>query len=268
MSTRKTSIIWTMPKSDFQSLVDKCSSLSQVMSKLGFKSRAGSLYVLKDRISEDAINLQKLRENGIRARNGSVVLPLKDLLTVNSSYSRGHLKKRLIVSGLLENKCNECGMSNKWNGKELVLVLDHSNGINNDNRLSNLRLLCPNCNSQTSTFAGRNGNGLGKCVDCGKAVSKRAIRCRGCWDKEKLSYRSCEVCGKPISKRSKRCLKCQAYSARVVIERPSKEDLGKGKATKSWLALGRQYGVSGNAVKKWARQYGILAPVEHKADPL
>jgi 5-methylcytosine-specific restriction endonuclease McrA len=49
-----------------------------------------------------------------------------------------------------------CGQQPMWNGKQLVLILDHINGINNDNRLENLRLLCPNCNSQTPTFAGRN----------------------------------------------------------------------------------------------------------------
>jgi 5-methylcytosine-specific restriction endonuclease McrA len=43
-----------------------------------------------------------------------------------------------------------------WNGIPLVLVLDHINGKNNDNRQNNLRLLCPNCNSQQSTFAGKN----------------------------------------------------------------------------------------------------------------
>ena len=59
-------------------------------------------------------------------------------------------------SGILKNKCSICGLDGKWNDKKLIMVLDHINGINNDNRKENLRMLCPNCNSQQPTFAGRN----------------------------------------------------------------------------------------------------------------
>ena len=60
----------------------------------------------------------------------------------------------LYKSGWKEYKCEICGIS-EWQGKELSLQLDHINGINNDNRIENLRLLCPNCHSQTETFSGR-----------------------------------------------------------------------------------------------------------------
>jgi hypothetical protein len=66
------------------------------------------------------------------------------------------LKVRLLREGLLVNRCYECGMEPLWQGKRLVLILDHRNGDNTDNRLENLRLLCPNCNSQQPTFAGKN----------------------------------------------------------------------------------------------------------------
>lgn len=72
------------------------------------------------------------------------------------NFSTSRLKKRLIDENLLENKCSECGISGEWNGKELTLQLDHINGINNDNSLENLRILCPNCHSQTNTYAGKN----------------------------------------------------------------------------------------------------------------
>jgi Zn finger protein HypA/HybF involved in hydrogenase expression len=82
--------------------------------------------------------------------------PLELVMVENSTYSRGALKKRLIEDKVLEEQCAECEIPPAWNGKRLVLVLDHINGVNNDHRLENLRLLCPNCNSQTPTFAGRN----------------------------------------------------------------------------------------------------------------
>jgi hypothetical protein len=90
-----------------------------------------------------------------RGHNDKIV-PLEEALVENSTYSRVLLKKRLIKEGILIEECSECGQGPEWNGKPLVLQLDHKNGINNDNRKVNLRLLCPNCHSQTETFAGRN----------------------------------------------------------------------------------------------------------------
>ncbi len=83
-------------------------------------------------------------------------LPLKRLLVRDSSAHTGHLKSRLLRRGLLENKCASCGNEGEWRGATLVLELDHINGDRRDNRLRNLRLACPNCHSQTSTYKGRN----------------------------------------------------------------------------------------------------------------
>lgn len=79
------------------------------------------------------------------------------ILVKNSKYANTtYLKHRLLKQGILKNQCYECGQLPYWNGRLLVMVLDHINGINNDHRIENLRLLCPNCNSQQNTFAGKN----------------------------------------------------------------------------------------------------------------
>lgn len=84
-------------------------------------------------------------------------LPTAEILVENSSYTwTGRLKARLLREGLLVNRCYACGMGPVWQGKPLVMILDHKNGNNTDNRLENLWLLCPNCNSQQPTFAGKN----------------------------------------------------------------------------------------------------------------
>lgn len=70
-------------------------------------------------------------------------------------YQRGHLKRRLLDNGIFENVCDNCGLT-EWNGKDINCHLDHINGINNDHRRENLRMLCPNCHSQTPTYCGRN----------------------------------------------------------------------------------------------------------------
>ena len=89
----------------------------------------------------------------------TVSCPLTEVLVVNSEYSRARLKYRLLQDKLLVNICAICGQVPEWQGKPLVLILDHINGINNDNRLENLRILCPHCNSQQSTFCGRKNKG-------------------------------------------------------------------------------------------------------------
>jgi transposase-like protein len=94
-------------------------------------------------------------------RRGAVVArphatPIEQLLVVQSKPGgRWNLKRRLIVDGLRDTRCERCGIKD-WLGKPLTLALHHVNGNGCDNRLENLQLLCPNCHSQTENFAGRN----------------------------------------------------------------------------------------------------------------
>jgi hypothetical protein len=89
-----------------------------------------------------------------------------------------------------EEKCEICEIGNEWNGKPLTLQLDHINGIHLDNRIENLRILCPNCHSQTATFCGRNVSTKNRCLDCNKKISKSSKRCLDCalkfYDKMKI----------------------------------------------------------------------------------
>ena len=82
--------------------------------------------------------------------------PLSEILVERSSYhTLVHLKRRLIREGLVANVCACCGIRD-WMGLPLVLHLDHINGVGDDHRLENIRLLCPNCHSQTDTYCGKN----------------------------------------------------------------------------------------------------------------
>ena len=74
---------------------------------------------------------------------------------LQTSKSRLTIKRTLLRAGLLENRCDECGIS-EWRGRALAIQIDHRNGVRDDHRLENLRMLCPNCHSQTETFAAKN----------------------------------------------------------------------------------------------------------------
>ncbi len=78
--------------------------------------------------------------------------PIDDLL--RSSKSRLTVKRRLLAEGLIQNKCDWCGLT-EWRGRPLSIQIDHVNGVYDDHRLENLRMLCPNCHSQTETFGAK-----------------------------------------------------------------------------------------------------------------
>ncbi|HTX12729.1 MAG TPA: helix-turn-helix domain-containing protein [Solirubrobacteraceae bacterium] len=81
--------------------------------------------------------------------------PISDVLAAGRQRSRAHVKARLMTAGLKHAQCEECGLTH-WQGASISLELHHVNGDGDDNRLANLRLLCPNCHSQTDTWGGKN----------------------------------------------------------------------------------------------------------------
>ena len=81
----------------------------------------------------------------------------KELFVKDSKYRNRHrLKIRVLKSGKVPYRCFACGNKGKWQGKKLSLVLDHINGVKLDHRLSNLRFVCPNCDSQLPTYKSKN----------------------------------------------------------------------------------------------------------------
>ena len=84
-------------------------------------------------------------------------LSLEEILISNSTYANtSSLKKRLYNEGLKQPICEECGQDENWRGKHISMILDHINGKHDDNRLENLRIVCPNCNAALPTHCGRN----------------------------------------------------------------------------------------------------------------
>lgn len=166
-------------------------------------------------------------------------IPLVEVLVENSQYS-SHLRKRLIKEGILPNMCDECGSGPEWNGRTLILQLDHKNGDSTDNRLENLHILCPNCHSQTKTFTGKSKAGR---------YRKEPKLCS---------------CGAVIYRKSKRCKSCLGRHVESKTKWPSLDDLIKAVVETSYTRVAANLAVSDNAVKKYIKRRLGFAPRKHK----
>lgn len=157
-------------------------TISGVVSDLGLKSNnSGNHQTVKNRINTLQIDTSHFSYVKIGKISSEEKDP-KDVLIKNSSYkSTNGLKKKLFKYNLINNICKKCGQKPEWNGKKLTLHLDHINGDRSDNRLENLRLLCPNCHSQTETYCrGKRTKNINMCVDCEKLIAKKSTRCTSC----------------------------------------------------------------------------------------
>ena len=217
-----------MPKTKFESLVKKSSSISEIVRFFGFTPAGSAHKKIRQRCKEEDIDISHI-SLGIGSNKGRTFsvnrTPLKEIMIENSSYDRGHLKRRLLKEGILENECSLCGLLPMWENKTLVMRLDHINGRNRDHRLTNLRIVCPNCDSQLPTF------------------------CRNL-----KNNRFCKECSSKITRSSKSglCATCSRRANRKV-QRPSINILKKEVEQFGFSATGRRYGVSDNCIRKWLK---------------
>ena len=145
-------------KKVIEDLVSKHTSIRGILREIGLNSSGGSHNLISKKIKEYKIDTSHFIKGNPKGR--TLKISLDKITVVDSTYNRYHLKKRLLNEGYIKNKCEICGLEGWWNGEPIIMILDHINGIHNDHRIENLRMLCPNCNSQQPTFAGKNQNRL------------------------------------------------------------------------------------------------------------
>jgi len=175
-------------------------------------------------------------------------IPLSKILVESSTYSRSNLKQRLYEEGLKEPVCEMCGQDEVWHGRHMSIVLDHENGVRNDNRLENLRMVCPNCAATLDTHCGRAAEGppsLRNCARCGQMFRAKHRKQRFC----------SRYCGTRAPKGTQHRHRGVPCPDRRKVERPPYGQLMREIEATSYLAVGRKYGVSDNAVRKWVRWY-------------
>ncbi|MDX6580908.1 MAG: hypothetical protein QOI10_92 [Solirubrobacterales bacterium] len=176
----------------------------------------------------------------------------------DSTYSRFHLKRRLFDEGLKRRVCEECGQGEIWRGRRIALILDHINGVPNDHRLENLRILCPNCAGTLDTHCGSKNR-----------ISKQPRDCLACGQSFFPKYSRHRYCSRRCGQRSTGPTTVRGVPRPQLrrVERPPYLVLLNEIQKNGYLATGRKYGVSDNAIRKWLRQYERERAIAEGRDP-
>lgn len=229
------SIMSNITKEQLQEAVDHAYNLTSVLEYLGYKKpRANMFYNLKKKCDSFNIDYSKLLDE---KKNPKARIRYSDeqIFVKDSPVSQDTVRKRFIKGKYQEYKCSLCGI-NEWQNKPLTLRLDHIDGDKTNNDLSNLRWVCPNCDSQLPTYCNK-----GEVNELGESIPKH-------------SY--CIDCGKKIWYGATRCVECKGVHSRKA-ERPERDILKKLIRTESFKAIGRKYGVEDNTIRKWCRSMNL-----------
>ncbi len=218
----------------FTEIILASQNISDAIRRLGLGIGHGNRQTISKYIKKYGIDIShftwKSDTSGLRNYIIGTAIDLSDILVENSTYSNtSKLKQRLYNEGLKTPICEKCGQDEWWHGEKISLILDHINGTHDDNRISNLRIICPNCSATLGTNGGKN----------------RKI------DKRQPSI--CE-CGKPKSYDAERCFICSnKFRVCKHVTRPELTQLLVDVQDLGFRGTGRKYNVSDNAIRKWIK---------------
>lgn len=215
---------------ELEQIVKQSHSYREVSQKLGYSHTCSGATIknIQARIKKLEISIAHFGSSKNIIRNEDNVF-IKD-----STAAQRTLRDYYIKGNYTPYKCSICSQEPVWNGQPLTLILDHINGINNDDRLENLRWVCPNCNQQLETTGFKKMRVSEKntkhyyCADCGKEIWRGATRCQECASKQQQK-----------------------------VERPSREELKDLIRNNTMVYLGQHFGVTDNTIRKWCKNYKL-----------
>ena len=236
-------------KEEFISAWEKADSVKECAKILGLNTQGGYSKTVKT--TAKALNLSDTHMTRNPRYNSRNPIKLEEILVEYSTFSSSNLRVRLIKEGLLKAKCsapycpNPEEYPNPFTGEMVPqkLTLDHINGVNTDNRIENLRILCYNCHALTDTFCGKNRKNLteDKFCLCGVLLQGKASKCSKCYQKDRSSE---TIFGD--------------YSIETLIE---------GVQTFGWLPYAKSLGSTDNTLRKEFTRRGYNYKLYKKSTP-
>lgn len=223
-------------------------SIRQVLNKLGVASYGGNYHTIKKYITKYSIDISHFTGQGwSKGKSIGNKRDIQDYLTNQIYISSTALKERLLKDKIFERRCYKCN-NIKWLERDIPLELHHIDGNRYNNSLDNLSILCPNCHALTTNYCGKN------------IVKKKKKVCKTA--KKKINYKCC-ICGNNIDN-GKYCRICYDTNRFIIskprpndrrVVRPEFDQLLNDIQQLGYVATGKKYRVSDNAIRKWVKQY-------------
>lgn len=252
---------------EYREAVRSSSSIADMCRYLGLQVKGGNYRTINRKICEYDLDVSHFLG---QAHN------LGKILSINP-VSRTTIKNRLIAER--GHECERCHRT-EWFDIPITLEVDHINGDTDENDFSNLKLLCPNCHSQTPTWRRAKSsftkNPATTCPECDGKKKHKSLRCNDCYQASKGKNKSGQnnsftqlpkkprlpkqdkhcSCGTLISDNASQCTKC-SHKKQMKIDWPDTNALIADIEASSYSAMGRKLGVSDNAIRKYLKNNGI-----------
>lgn len=252
-------------KEDVEEIVKKSHSIAEMCRNFGVKPIGGNYRVMHHLIDKYNIDTSHFTGKGWNIGmkfKPKTSKPIREILVENSYYQSHKLKLRLLKNNMKEYKCESCG-NTEWLGFPIPLELHHINGNHFDNRLENLKILCPTCHAMHHKYKkdelynveNNDVSVLEKEINCENIKSNVIKQQKSKVEKPK---RYCLICGNELDrKQTKYC--SYECAKKASCKRPSYDELLNIMVENEYnlTKVGRLFGVSANAIKKWCKHYNI-----------
>lgn len=250
-------------KKQLMDITNKHDNWKGIMEDLGYIT-CDHVHQVQQKLEKVGISFAHVNPLYYRAKRSN---PLDKILVQESHYTNmTQLRSRLQKELGWEHKCTICN-NTEWNGQPIPIQIDHINGEHTDNRIENLRFLCPNCHAQTDTYCGKNTK---ICKE--KRKKKMQASTKNTNEEPHVTKQKrrktpkepappkhvCIDCNKKVAKGVNRCKKCYDTNGRMArrkVERPSYEQVQKDLDEMSMVKVGKKYGVSDKCIRKWLKYY-------------
>lgn len=228
-----------IPSEEIIEALKASETFKEAIQRLGYYGQGGAYRTFRKRIEKEGLDYSHMKHYRSRPQTRDP----KTIFVEDCEVSSNTLRKAVFTYTDIPYVCAICGQPPEWQNKTLTLTLDHINGNHRDNRIENLRFVCPNCDRQLDTFGSKNNRSYYKDpVHVDKVRPKKAY--------------SCTRCGAPVWNKNSLCKECRIKENRKNF--PNKDELDKAIINcPSLVALGKYFNVSDNTMRKRLKYFGI-----------